>query len=175
MHFSPALVAGFAAATSAFLIPPNIPDEITDSSFTGAPPAPVHEFIHHVLEQKTTTIDLACPGCPYAIAQNEFSADDITWQHDVDNLIVSNFSDAHLHHLALMNARSTLSSTLTTERSMSTDILFYLSRRHSKHNRPSSRRIRYARTMMKNRSRYPSTSPWRLCPRSPRRIKRASP
>lgn len=94
MHFSTALVAGFAAATSAFLIPPNIPDEIKDTRFRGGPPGHFKEFIHHVLEQKTTTIDLACPGCPFITPQNDDATDIVALERDVENMLHLEF-DTH--------------------------------------------------------------------------------
>ena len=89
MRFTTALVAGFAAATSAFLIPPTIPEEIKDARFRGGPPEQFKEFIHHVLEQKTTIVDLACPGCPYAGVEDEATAEGVALEQDVENVIVS--------------------------------------------------------------------------------------
>jgi len=82
MRLSTTLVAGFAAATSAFLVPPNIHEEVKDTRFRGGPPEPFKEFIHHVLEQKTTTIDLDCPGCPFPAKDGRFLED------EVENVIV---------------------------------------------------------------------------------------
>jgi len=93
MHFSAALVAGFTVAASAFLVPPNIPEEIQDARFRGGPPQQFKEFIHHVLEQKTTTIDLACPGCSYAAAQPD-NAEGVAWEDDVETVIHLEF-DTH--------------------------------------------------------------------------------
>lgn len=84
MHLTTALVAGFAAATSAFLVPSSIPEEVKDARFRGGPPEPFKEFIHHVLEQKTTTIDLACPGCPFPTTLDGSLPED-----EVENVIVS--------------------------------------------------------------------------------------
>jgi len=89
MRFTTALVAAFAAATSAFLIPPTIPEDIKDARFRGGPPEQFREFIHHVLEQKTTTIELACPGCPYVGVQDEATAEDMALEQGVENMIVS--------------------------------------------------------------------------------------
>ncbi|KAK5101045.1 hypothetical protein LTS08_004651 [Lithohypha guttulata] len=73
MYLSTALVAGLAAATSAFLVPPHVSGDFKDARFRGGPPEHVKEFIHHLLQQRTTAIDLECPNCPYAVpkGQNE--------------------------------------------------------------------------------------------------------
>lgn len=87
MKFTAALVAGFAAATSAFLVPPNIPADFKDLRFKGGPPEHVKDFIHALLEGKTTNIDLECPGCPFAKSGDEKS---IVWEtENVENAIVS--------------------------------------------------------------------------------------
>lgn len=87
MKFTAALVAGFVAATSAFLVVPDIPETFKDLRFKGGPPEHVKDFIHALLEGRTTSIDLDCPGCPFAKGQNE---DSILWEEDgSENAIVS--------------------------------------------------------------------------------------
>jgi len=90
MRLGNALVAGFAATTTAFLIPSSIPEEIKDARFRGGPPEHFKEFIHHVLEQRTTNIDLACPACPFPVSQDDASTDGVVFDaEDVPNMIVS--------------------------------------------------------------------------------------
>lgn len=100
-----ALVAGFVATSAAFLLPPNleeiregINEEIKDARFRG-PPKYVKDLMHSLLQEKTTTVDLECPGCPYAAARSEERNSDssfgaIVWEQDVDNLIHLEF-DTH--------------------------------------------------------------------------------
>lgn len=94
MRFSiAALVAGFAATSSAFLLPPHVgdlKDEFKDTRFRG-PPKHFKDLIHSLLEEKTTTVDLECPGCPYAASQSEDGA--IVWEQDVENVLVSPVHD----------------------------------------------------------------------------------
>lgn len=71
MRFTAALVAGFAAATSAFLVPPNIPEDFKDLRFKGGPPEHVKDFVHALLEGRSTTYDLDCPGCPFAVESDK--------------------------------------------------------------------------------------------------------
>lgn len=90
-----ALVAGFVATSTAFLLPPNldeIKEEIKDARFRG--PKHFKDLMHSLLEEKTTTVDLDCPGCPYAAARSEERGSGpgfqgIIWEHDVENVIVS--------------------------------------------------------------------------------------
>lgn len=91
-----ALVAGFLATSSAFLIPPNL-DEIKegfkDARFKG-PPKHFKDLIHSFLEETVTIVDLECPGCPFALARSEETDDStgiesVIWEHDVENVIVS--------------------------------------------------------------------------------------
>lgn len=88
MKFTAALLAGFAAATSAFLVPPNIPEAFKDLRFKGGPPEHVKDFLHALLEGRTTNVELDCPGCPFAVDQNEDGT--ITeWEYNgIENTIV---------------------------------------------------------------------------------------
>lgn len=88
-----ALVAGFLATSNAFLLPPNIDEikeEFKDARFKG-PPKHFKDLIHSLLEEKTTVVDLECPGCPFASAQSESDSGikSVVWQQDVENVIVS--------------------------------------------------------------------------------------
>lgn len=91
-----ALVAGFIATSTAFLLPPNLDDikeEFKDARFRG-PPKHFKDLIHSLLEEKTTTVDLECPGCPYAVARSEERStgpgfESTIWEQGVENAIVS--------------------------------------------------------------------------------------
>lgn len=63
MRLGAALVVGFVATTAAFLIPPQAADVVKDTRFEHVP-QPVKDLLHSLLEDKTETIDLACPNCP---------------------------------------------------------------------------------------------------------------
>ena len=90
MLFPTALVAGLVATATAFLIPPHIAEDFKDTRFRGGPPEQVKEFIHHLLEQKITTIDLACQGCSFPTSRQDAEGVKTTkWEHGVDSVIVS--------------------------------------------------------------------------------------
>lgn len=95
MRFTTALVAGFITATSAFLVPPNFAGDFKDTRFKDGPPEHVKDFIHALLEEKITTIDLACPSCPYVAGQvhSDSNEDDgLLWEEGIDSVIVSDLS-----------------------------------------------------------------------------------
>lgn len=93
MRFSSAtLVAGFLATANAFLLLPNIEEikeDFKDARFKGAPKH-FKDLMHSLLEEKTTVIDLECPGCPFASTRLEDqSIEGTVWQQDTPNAIVS--------------------------------------------------------------------------------------
>lgn len=84
------LVAGFAVASSAFLVPPHVPEVFKDLRFKGGPPPHVKDFIHALLEGKTTSVDLDCPGCPFAKEQYDSA---IVWEENAsENAIRLDFA-----------------------------------------------------------------------------------
>lgn len=91
MRVTAALVAGLGTATTAFLLPPDVsgdlPADFQDTGFHGGPPEHFKEFIHALLEQKTTTVDLECPGCLFAAG--EVADAGIAWEQNVDSVVVS--------------------------------------------------------------------------------------
>lgn len=91
-----ALVAGFLATSSAFLLPPNLDDikeEFKDARFRG-PTAHFKDLVHSLLEETVNVVDLECPGCPFAVPRSQETdaskgIESIIWEHNVENVIVS--------------------------------------------------------------------------------------
>lgn len=104
MHFNPgsALLAAsaLASASTAFLIPPEFPEHFKDTAIHGGPPQHMKDFFHNVLAQRTTTIELACPGCPFPLGQETGpDGEAVTiFAHNVDSAIHLDF-DTHDHSL----------------------------------------------------------------------------
>lgn len=91
MLLTTALVAACVATSSAFLIPPHISEDFKDATYRGGPPEHVKEFIHHLLEERTTTIDLKCHDCHFAIPASNEQGDYFDWsEQPVASNIVSN-------------------------------------------------------------------------------------
>lgn len=123
MRYVPALVAGFAALSSAFLIPPTIPDDIVKDTRFQKENKNTKDLIHALLAEKTEVLNLECPGCPYAAAHREDRDagpvnEGIAWIQNVENSIHLEF-DTHENGLqvnghpiypfeAALQARSTL-------------------------------------------------------------------
>ena len=56
----------FTVSTTAFLIAPQIDtDIIKDARWRGPSNPAVKDFIHHLLEQKSTDVELVCQNCPW--------------------------------------------------------------------------------------------------------------
>lgn len=90
MYITAALVAVYVATSTAFLIPPHISDDFQDSRFRGGPPEHVKEFIHHLLEERTTTVDLKCHDCHFALPAIDEEEQYLAWSEEpVDSSIVS--------------------------------------------------------------------------------------
>lgn len=93
-----ALVAALATTSSAFLVPPSAPNDFTDTTVRGGRPEHFKEFVHAVLAQQTTTIDLACSSCPFPVAPTDHQdgPSRSTWEYGVDSVIQLEF-DTHDH------------------------------------------------------------------------------
>ena len=92
MRFVSTVFAGCLASTTAFLVPPSIPEDFKDLRFKDGPPEFVKDLIHTLLEGKTTSVDLACPDCAFASPKNE---DGPSWQEDIENVIVGRLTKGY--------------------------------------------------------------------------------
>lgn len=101
MRFATALVAGFAALSSAFLIPPTIPDDVVKDTRFQKDHKNNKNLIHALLAEKTEVLNIECPGCPYAAGHKEDRDagpvnEGIVWLYDVENSLHLEF-DTHEH------------------------------------------------------------------------------
>lgn len=101
VRFTAALVASFAAASTAFLVPSNILDDIVKDTRFHEEPKDHKDLVHALLAEKTEVVNLDCPQCPFALAHTENRdagpiGDGIAWVQGVENSIHLEF-DTHEH------------------------------------------------------------------------------
>lgn len=101
MRFTAALVAGFVAASTAFLVPPSIPGDIVKDARFQEEHKNHKDLIHTLLAEKTEVVNLDCPGCPFAsaYAENRDAGpihEGIIWVQEVENSLHLEF-DTHEH------------------------------------------------------------------------------